>query len=142
MPRKVKTLVTNYSQKGASGWAAEIWRVHGAPAAQDDGWELFARDDTDELELQVINDPTEVPSLAAKGITDQLFADDVAALQHVLALARTGSRVHLLALYMDGRIATARTFVPWQLLDYAKLPTDLPADFIWNAEAGTIDINE
>src|SRR5436190_6437049 len=99
---------------GIAGWPGEVWHQYGCNAAQREGWDLFVRDDNHELEIEVIAEPWELEM--HKHRTQALWPDDGSVIRHCFERASGGSRVHLLALYLDGRIHESRAWVPTEWL--------------------------
>jgi hypothetical protein len=109
---------------GVRGKAGVLWHNFGSKAARIEGWDLYTRDNG-ELEIEYIAEPQEVPELVARGIVDPPFNADDDVIRHCLAKAREGSRLHQLALYLEGRIADRDCWVPAELLDLRELPSPL-----------------
>ena len=101
---------------GIRGSAGLIWNQYGCHAAQREGWDLFHHTGNNELEIEVINCPEDVPALAAMGMTEQAFPSDDEAVLHVLRKAREHSPVHMLAVYLEGRNPDRECWVPSELL--------------------------
>jgi hypothetical protein len=106
---------------GIRGTAADIWEHYGVAACRWEGWDLFHHTGREELEIEVIDDPGAIPELAARGITQPLFASDDQALAHVVAQALGGSILHALALYLDGRHVSLRISPPHLLFQFVIL---------------------
>jgi hypothetical protein len=99
--------------------ATDIWHKYGRPLAIKEGWDLFTRSDR-RLGIERIDDPTEFKEL--EGHTDCLFESDDAASKHVIQRAGEGSKLHLLALYLDGRIHTDKVWVGESLIEAPAEP--------------------
>lgn len=71
---------------------SEYWRTVAGPQANKEGWDIFDTDGV--LQIQRIDDPED----------DCVQLDgDVAAYRHCVEQAMRGSKLHILALYLDGR---------------------------------------
>jgi len=118
-----------YYGYGAKGTADELWHDHGNDLANHEGWNLFTRDDNNQLEIETIAEwygpehGIDAPSDDAEGVDS--FPRDDDAIEHIVAKASQGSRVHLLALYLDGRRFDQDTWVPMSLLDLTKIPATM-----------------
>ncbi len=94
----------------------EPWPLEADTAAKLEGWALFDCDGV--TEIQRIDEPDNVAwelkerdKLVNEPHVPQL-GSDAAAVQLVIKKAREGSLFHLLALYLDGRPADARPYIP------------------------------
>lgn len=87
---------------------SEYWRTVAGPQANQEGWDVFDTDGT--LQIQKVDD-------AEDGHVQ--LTDDGQAYQHCLLQALQGSRLHILALYLDGRLcdATEPILVPRNLIE-------------------------
>ena len=103
----------------AENWmiATDIWHKYGRPRAIKEGWDLFTRDDN-RLDIERIDSPCEFRELDGKD--EPRFEGDDEAVKHIIKRAGEGSKLHLLALYLDGRCHTDKVWV------HASLISEVP----------------
>jgi len=118
-----------YCGGGASAPAVVIWHVHGNDLANHEGWNLFTRDDNHQMEIETIAEwyGPEHGIVAPDDMTKPVdsFPRDDEAVEHIVDKAGKGSRLHLLAMYLEGRTFDQETWVPNRLLDPAKIPATM-----------------
>ena len=83
-----------------------IWDVKRDTASSAEGWSIFNADGL--LQIQRIDDPEDG--------SEPVFAHDGEAYKFVTEKALKGSKLHLLALYLDGRSDTKDIQVPRLML--------------------------
>lgn len=99
--------------------ATDIWHKHGRPHAIKEGWDLFTRDDN-RLDIERIDAPCEFREL--DGNDEPRFEGDDEAVKHIIKRAGEGSKLHLLALYLDGRCHTDKVWVHASLIEGSGNP--------------------
>ena len=105
----------------AENWmiATDIWHKYGRPHAIKEGWDLFTRDDN-RLDIERIDSPCEFREL--DGNDEPRFEGDDEAVKHIIQRAGAGSKLHLLALYLDGRCHTDKVWVHASLIERSENP--------------------
>ncbi len=84
----------------------DYWIKNCDAAAKKEGWSLFNHDGT--LQIQIIDDPEE---------GDGSLDNDGTAYTLCVLSALQGSKLHALALYLDGHSSDDDTYVPRSLME-------------------------